>query len=25
MIKYNAKITCPQCGFTKQEVMPDNY
>jgi len=25
MIEYNAKITCPECGFTHQEVMPDNY
>lgn len=25
MIDFDAKITCPDCDFTQQEVMPDNY
>jgi hypothetical protein len=25
MIEYTANLTCPACGFTKQEDMPDNF
>jgi len=25
MIEYTANLTCPECGFAKQEEMPDNF
>jgi len=25
MIEFTAHLTCPECGYTKQEEMPDNF